>query len=63
MGLAESICQELKNEWKILQIRTENQPAIPDVEFLMSPNIRQVVAAIDYSHGRLLIDSLAHYHH
>tara|TARA_R100000152_G_scaffold19059_1_gene11094 strand:+ start:4218 stop:5177 length:960 start_codon:yes stop_codon:yes gene_type:complete len=59
MGLAESICQELKNEWKILQIRTENQPAIPDVEFLMSPNIRQVVAAIDYSHGRLLIDSLA----
>lgn len=58
-NLAVELCRELEKKWKILHIRTENQPAIPDVEFITSPNIRHIIAAIQYSQGRILIDSLA----
>jgi len=59
LGLAVDLCKELEKKWKILHIRTENQPAIPNVEFITSPNIRHIIAAIQYSQGRILIDSLA----
>ena len=59
LGLAADLCKELEKKWKILHIRTENQPAIPNVEFITSPNIRHIAAAIQYSQGRILIDSLA----
>ena len=58
-NLADSLCRELEKKWKILHIRTENQPAIANVEFITSPNIRHIIAAIQYSQGRILIDSLA----
>lgn len=57
LGLAQALCKELEKQYKIFHIRNENQPAIEGVDWINSPNIRQIMAAIDYSHARLLIDS------
>jgi len=57
--LAEEACRTLEKDFKILHIKNENQPAIPNVEFMHSPNIRHILSAIYHSHARLLIDSLA----
>ncbi len=59
LGLASSLCRELEKEYKIFHIRHENQPNIEGVDWINSPNIRQIMSAIHYSHTRVLIDSFA----
>jgi len=58
-NLADQLCKNLEREYKILHIRSENQPAIEGVDWVFSPNIRQVMALIRYSHARVFIDSFA----
>ena len=54
---AAELCKKLQEQYKILHVRHESQPSIDGVDWLHSPNIRHVLAAVQYSHTRLLIDS------
>lgn len=53
------ILNEINREYKIIHIRREDQPAIKGVDFIQTPNVRDLFAVIEYSHNRLLIDSFA----
>lgn len=53
------ILNEINKEYKIIHIRREDQPAIKGVDFIQTPNVRDLFAVIEYSHNRLLIDSFA----
>lgn len=51
------IIDEVSKEYKVIHIRRPDQPEIKDVDFLCTPNIRDLFSLIWYSHNRLLIDS------
>lgn len=55
----QEILQQVDKEYKIIHIRREDQLQIPGIDFLQTPNVRDLFALIDYSHNRLLIDSFA----
>ena len=55
--LATELCRKLEKKYKIFHIKGEKQPAIEGVDWVNSPNIRQIMALIQYSHARVLIDS------
>jgi hypothetical protein len=56
-GMADELCEKLKEQYKILHVRLENQPSIDGIDWVFSPNIRQIAALVKYSHARVLIDS------
>ena len=51
------VLEQVNKEYKIIHIRREDQLEIPGIDFMQTPNIRDLFALIDYSHNRLLIDS------
>ncbi len=53
------VINEVNKEYKIIHIRREDQLEIKGVDFIQTPNIRDLFALVDYSHNRLLIDSFA----
>ena len=53
----EEVIKEVNKEYKIIHIRREDQLEIPGVDFIQTPNVRDLFALIEYSHNRLLIDS------
>lgn len=53
------ILNEINKEYKIIHLRREDQPEIKGVDFIQTPNVRDLFAVIEYSHNRLLIDSFA----
>ena len=46
-------------EYNVIQIKTEQQPGYENINFVSSPNIREVIALLKWSSKRLLIDSFA----
>ena len=57
LALAEQLCRKLEKKYKIFHVKGEKQPTINGVDWVNSPNIRQIMALINYSHARVLIDS------
>jgi hypothetical protein len=55
--LAIELCKNLEKEYKIFHVRGEKQPGIDGVDWVFSPNIRQIMALIQYSHARVVMDS------
>jgi hypothetical protein len=53
------VLNSVNKEYKIIHIRRNDQLEIKGVDFIETPNIRDLFALIDYSHNRLLIDSFA----
>ena len=53
----QEVLEQVNKEYKIIHIRREDQLEIPGIDFMQTPNIRDLFALIDYSHNRLLIDS------
>lgn len=51
------IVSDMSREYKIIHIRRQDQPEIKGVDFISTPNVRDLFALIEYSHNRLLIDS------
>jgi len=56
-ALAVELCKKLEKQYKIFHVKTEKQPGIDGVDWVFSPNVRQVMALIQYSHARVVIDS------
>ena len=55
------VLNEINKEYKIIHIRRKDQLEIKGVDYIETPNIRDLFALIDYSHNRLLIDSFGHH--
>jgi len=53
------VIEEVNKEYKIIHIRREDQLEIKGIDFIQTPNVRDLFALLDYSHNRLLIDSFA----
>jgi len=51
------VLNEVNKDYKIIHIRRKDQLEIKGVDFIETPNVRDLFALIDYSHNRLLIDS------
>ena len=54
-----SVLGALQDKYKVIHVRREDQPNIPGVDFIATPNLRELFALIEYSHCRLFIDSFA----
>ena len=55
----QSVLVALRDKYKVIHIRREDQPSIPGIDFITTPNVRELFGLIEYSHCRLLIDSFA----
>jgi len=58
-NLITPIIEAFQNEYKIIHLRYESQPAIPSVDFVSSPKIRDLCAIVKHSHNRVFMDSFA----
>jgi len=55
----QEVLEQVNKEYKIIHIRREDQLEIPGIDFMQTPNVRDLFSLIDYSHNRLLIDSFS----
>jgi len=55
----QQILQVLQEKYKVIHVRRDDQLAIPGIDFISTPNIRELFALIEYSHCRVFIDSFA----
>ena len=53
------IIQSLGDQYNVLHLRREDQPGFDTINFVSSPNLRELFALIEYAHNLLLIDSFA----
>jgi hypothetical protein len=57
LELAAELVEHFDSKYKILHVRTENQPALEGVDHIMTYNQRELFALVKYSHNRVVIDS------
>ena len=55
----QQILQVLQEKYKVIHVRRDDQLTIPGIDFISTPNIRELFALIEYSHCRVFIDSFA----
>jgi len=53
------VLNEVNKEYKIIHIRRKDQLEIKGIDYIETPNVRDLFALVEYSHNRLLIDSFA----